>query len=147
MILDHIGNSSKYTRIDPKFSAVFRFLTELDMSNLPEGRIEIDGEALYAIVVDMDGKGKAGTRLETHKKYIDIQYQVEGTDCIGWTAIASRISGSGYDPEQDVEFYDSVSDVWINVPKGCFAVFYPEDAHAPLGGKGHQKKIVIKIAV
>ncbi|HPY90089.1 MAG TPA: YhcH/YjgK/YiaL family protein [Lentisphaeria bacterium] len=34
---------------------------------------------------------------------------------------------------------------WFPVRPGCFAIFYPEDAHAPCCGQGVCRKIVLKI--
>jgi beta-galactosidase beta subunit len=35
---------------------------------------------------------------------------------------------------------------WVAVPPGSFAIFFPHDAHAPLGGEGRVKKAVVKVA-
>jgi hypothetical protein len=46
-----------------------------------------------------------------------------------------------------VEFYTDRPTLWIPVSSGRFAIFYPEDAHAPLGTDAFVHKIVIKVAV
>jgi beta-galactosidase beta subunit len=35
----------------------------------------------------------------------------------------------------------------VSVPRGSFAIFFPEDAHAPLAGRGALTKAIVKIAV
>jgi YhcH/YjgK/YiaL family protein len=52
-----------------------------------------------------------------------------------------------YDPQKDIAFFADRPDTWIHVPAGRFAIFFPEDAHAPLGGLGLLKKAVVKIAL
>jgi biofilm protein TabA len=146
MILDHIHNSSRHTAAHPGFAESFAFLRGLDLTRLSAGRIEISGDRLYALVVDADGKGRAGANLETHGRYIDIQYQAAGTDCIGWSS-AVKLNGKGYDAAKDIEFYAATAESWITVPAGCFAIFFPEDAHAPMGGEGRQVKVVVKVRV
>jgi beta-galactosidase beta subunit len=34
----------------------------------------------------------------------------------------------------------------VAVPPAHFAIFFPEDAHAPLAGRGMLKKAIVKIA-
>lgn len=43
-------------------------------------------------------------------------------------------------------FFDRPA-TWLAVSRGVFAVFYPEDAHAPLASLGPIHKAVVKIAV
>jgi beta-galactosidase beta subunit len=47
----------------------------------------------------------------------------------------------------DIEFYANSPTVWLAVPAGSFAIFFPDDVHAPLGTDGFIHKIVIKVAV
>ena len=52
-----------------------------------------------------------------------------------------------YDPETDVELFNDTPSAWVDVEAGCFAVFFPEDAHAPGCGKGEFHKVVVKVSV
>jgi beta-galactosidase beta subunit len=45
----------------------------------------------------------------------------------------------------DIGFVKDQPTLWIPVPPGSFAVFFPEDGHAPLAGDGPLRKIVLKI--
>jgi len=36
---------------------------------------------------------------------------------------------------------------WCPVPAGSFAVFFPEDAHAPMVSDGEVHKVILKVAV
>jgi biofilm protein TabA len=144
MILDKLENGKLYYAMHPKFKKAFAFLKKLDMSGLQAGRIEIDGDQLFAIVVDDNGKGQDNAKPETHNKYIDIQYQVSGSDNMGVEARES-MRGLGYDAERDLEFYDGKTRMWINTAPGHFAIFFPSDIHAPMGGTGRQVKVVVKV--
>lgn len=146
MILDRLANHARYAGLHPGFPEAFAFLAALDIRTLPRGRVEIAGERLYAVVVDEEGRGEAGVRLETHRRYIDIQYQVSGSDRIGWAAAGDR-PGAGYDPGKDVEFHAGDPEAWVTVPPGRFALFFPADVHAPLGGTGRLVKVVVKVKV
>jgi len=146
MILDSLPNLRRYTALHPAFGAAADYLAAIKPEQLVAGRAPIDGDRLYAMVVDAEGKGEAGARLETHRDYLDIQYQVAGTDRIGWSPSAG-LTGEGYNPERDLEFHAGRPAAWVDVAPGHFAIFFPADAHAPLGGSGRLLKVVIKIKV
>lgn len=146
MILDRMENRERYVGLHGAFGEAFAFLAALDPAGLKAGRIDIDGPRIYAVVVDGDGKGEAAARLETHRQYIDIQYQVAGTDHIGW-APAAGLPGEGYRADNDIEFHPAAPETWVNTPPGRFAVFFPSDAHAPMGATGRLLKVVVKVRV
>jgi YhcH/YjgK/YiaL family protein len=148
MIVDSLENARRYFAVHPGFEPAFKFLQDLGQSAIKEGRSEVEGSRLYALVVKGKGKGKASTRLETHNRYIDIQFTVSGVDLVGWEQRAvCRPHSEGYDPSKDVEFYRNNSASWVAVPANCFAIVFPEDAHAPMGTEGPVDKVVMKVAV
>ncbi len=148
MILDALENSDRYFGIHEGFRKAFEFLSQADIGKLAPGRVEIEGERLYAIVSKGPGRGRREARLETHRKYIDIQYVVSGVDMMGWNpAEACRRPAGPFDAENDIGFYDDDPVTWIAVHSGSFAVFFPEDAHMPLLSAGEIHKIVVKVEV
>jgi YhcH/YjgK/YiaL family protein len=117
-------------------------------TELPEGRIELDGELIYAMFGNGTGKPLDKARTETHRRYIDIQYVVSGTDFIGWMPVSGCHLSEGYNDAKDVEFYPNRPDLWFRLESGQFAIFLPHDAHAPMANEGQPvRKIVVKVAV
>ena len=57
------------------------------------------------------------------------------------------MSGTGYVEKQECELFEKEPDVWFSLFPGNFAVFYPEDVHAPLAADEGEKlhKIVVKV--
>lgn len=148
MITDALANAERYFGLHPGFEAAFAFLRRPGIARLVVGRHEVAGARLCASVGRDQGRGRRGARLEAHRRYIDIQFTVEGAERIGWSELASCRAGSqGYDAERDLEFFEGKPARWIDVPPGHFAVFFPEDAHAPLAGRGAVHKVVVKVAV
>lgn len=148
MILDALKNADRYAPLHHAFARGFEFLRTTDLASLAAGRTAISGDAIYAVVVRSDGAGKSGTKLETHRKYIDIQFALRGADLIGWTNVAELAGrGGGYDAANDCELFDVPPRLWVEVPPGHFVIFFPEDAHAPMGATGPLHKIVVKVAV
>ena len=148
MILDTLSNSARYAGMHPGFARAFEFLAATDLAALPPGRHDIDGDRIYVSIDHKDGRGEDGARLEAHRRYIDIQYTIDGNELIGWMPLA-RVSSpdGGFDETKDIGFFADRPSTWISVPPGSFTIFFPHDAHAPLAGRGHLKKAIVKIAV
>jgi YhcH/YjgK/YiaL family protein len=148
MILDQLQNCKRYVAVHPGFKTAFEFLNRHDLADLAAGRHPIDGEKLYALVMRENGKGKNIAKLETHQLFIDVQFTVTGIDYIGWKpAVECTSEADGYNSEKDIAFFKDRPETWLSVPKDTFAVFFPEDGHAPLGGTGPIHKVVVKVPV
>jgi len=148
MVLDTLGCAERYAGLHPRFAEAFRYLASTDLAALPTGRTDIDGDRLFVILDRKDGRGRGGARLEAHRRYIDIQFTIEGDEEIGWTPLASCAAPDGsFDETKDILFFGDAPSAWVRVPPGSFAIFFPEDAHAPLAGHGALVKAIVKIAV
>ncbi len=148
MILDTLKNGGRYLGIHEGFRKAFAFLSQVDPEHLSPGRVEIDGQRLYAMVSRGRGRSRREARLEVHGRYIDVQYVVAGVDMMGWKpALACRRPAGPFDAEKDIGFFDDDPEAWIAVYPGAFAVFFPEDAHLPLVSAGEISKIVVKVAL
>jgi len=147
MILDHLENSTSYLPLNPLFAKAFAFLSRPDLKELLPGKYEIDGERLFAIVVDEPGRERAASTLEIHEKYVDIQYVVAGTDEMGWKprALCAEPAGA-YDREKDAQFFHDRPDAWLPVRAGSFAIFFPQDAHTAMVAGGNIHKVIVKVA-
>ena len=148
MILDHLENMHKYLKIHPAMMAVLEFLETVDLDGFTSGRREISGDKIFALAITGQGRGLAEAKLEANKKYIDIEYSVSGIDNIGWKPLSRCCCPQGeYDSESDVTFFSDAPDTWFGLVPQTFAVFFPEDAHAPLAVNGLLHKIVIKLLI
>jgi biofilm protein TabA len=148
MIFDVLANADRYAGLHPLFPRAFAFLRENDLLAWAPGRYAIEGEALFAIVEEADGRSRADAKLECHRKYIDIQLVLQGNDEMGWKPLHDcREPVDGYSDKRDIAFFHDAPASWIAVPAGAFCVFFPEDAHVPLVGAGSICKVVLKIAV
>jgi YhcH/YjgK/YiaL family protein len=148
LILDIAANCQRYRSLHPLFERGFRFLADTDLRGLAHGRHDVDGDRMYLLIDHTRGRLRDGARLESHRRYIDVQYTIEGEEEIGWVPLVSCGPPSeGYDAGKDVAFYDVRPVTWLAVPAGMFAIFFPEDGHAPLAGRGAVKKAILKITV
>jgi len=145
MIFDQLGRAG---RADPRLAAAFAFLAGRDFSADPPGRIELQGDALYALVQEYTTKPAEAGQWEAHRRYIDVQYLVRGCERIGFAPVETLQAGA-YIPEKDFLPLSGPGSS-LDLSAGYFAVFYPEDAHMPgLAVKGPEsvKKVVVKVRV
>ena len=148
MVLDRIVRAAQYAQLHPAFARAFEYLRTIDLAALTPGRHEVDGDEIYLSVDHVDGRGRDGARLEAHRQHIDIQLTLAGIEQIGWRPLAACEQPDGpFDPGRDIGFYRDRPETWLVVPPGTFAIFFPEDAHAPLAGNGAVRKAIVKIRV
>ena len=146
MISDKLENAEKYYSMHPAFARAFEYLRTPGLDTLSVGRHDIDGDKMYCLVDDRQGRTKEEAVLEAHRQYIDIQYVISGPETFGLKPTASCTDiKTPYKP--DIIFYNDVPETWQTLPSGSFAIFMPEDAHAPLVSDGQVHKAVIKVLI
>jgi biofilm protein TabA len=148
IIINKLQHAERYFNMHPAFEKAFEFLRQKGLAELPAGRHEIDGDRLYCIISKGPGRSRSEAKLEAHRKYIDIQYVIAGTDEMGWKPTADcKVIDTEYDTDKDIMFFKDQPDSWTPVPAGSFVIFFPQDAHAPLVSRGEIHKVVLKVAV
>lgn len=148
MIVDSLSSASKYTSLHPLFAKAFEYINNTDLTTLEDGKFDIDGDNIRGIMASKNGMTAAESiaKFECHNKHIDIQICIKGNETIGWKPRPSCVSQRGeYNTEKDVLFYDDAPDMYFNLTDNQFAIFYPEDVHAPMIAEGQVKKLVLKI--
>jgi biofilm protein TabA len=151
MIVDTIENASKYFSVHPLFAKAFEYIAATDLANIEIGKYDI-AEGLKAIFSDKNGMSAAESiaKFECHNKNIDIQLCIRGKETIGWKPRQNCTIPKGeYNPEKDVCFYDDAPDMYFQLTNGQFAIFFPEDVHAPMiAADEHSiRKLVIKVKI
>ena len=129
MILDKISNATLYNGLHPDFEKVFRFIKENDLATIELGKHSIDDDQVFVVVMEYDTQTTEECKAETHKKYIDIQYMIEGAEHIGVKSLHDEIPTTPYNQEGDFMFYTLENLPTIQLHKEHFAIFYPDDIH------------------
>ncbi|MBU3217967.1 YhcH/YjgK/YiaL family protein [Clostridium estertheticum] len=151
MIFGDIKNINDMEKVLPKsIIKVINYLKESDFLSMKPGVYKIEGEDIFAQVVDITTREKAEVNPEVHKKYIDVQFSVEGKEKIGF----ARDTGNNEVledllNEKDIKFYKSIDDeIDLIMNKGSFVVLFPNDVHRPgclIGGHCLIRKVIVKI--
>ena len=140
MILDSLENSKRIECIHPLFKQAFDYVKSTDFSKMEDG--------FTVSIASLFGKEKSEAAIETHKKFIDIQFPLLGVEKIGWKPGDQLQEESvSYNEEQDIAFYIDKPTAYTKIYPGQFAIYFPEDGHAPGIGQGNIRKVVIKIPI
>jgi YhcH/YjgK/YiaL family protein len=151
MISDRIENNWIYFNEKSRPYIGFKFITEVFNQDTPDGRYNIKGPDLYALVQSYMTEAPENKKLESHRRYIDVQYIVSGKEVIGWLPTEGLKAMTPYSEEKDVVYYhNSECMSHLVLTPGMFAVFYPHDAHRPgcfLDKPEQVRKIVVKVKI
>ena len=150
MIYDHISNIHLYQSLSPEIAAGLNFLAHA-APDLQEGS--------YTLLSDTHAGVQAYTTrkvnengFEAHRKYIDIQFLLQGREEIRVRPLTSLSVTQLYDDSRDVLFAadDGAPSIHLPLGDGFFVILYPQDAHTPqlaLNQPQLVKKVVVKVPV
>ena len=151
MIKDSRSNIKWYKGLSANMDLALEYLKEIGNDSFQEQRVDLKGDEVFALYQTYETKDIAEAKIETHEKYIDIQYMLSGEEIIRVADRAELRDSGGYSDEEDIEFWAMDSKGMDVVLKpGDFTVLFPQDGHAPRlnsGAPGTVRKVVIKVAV
>lgn len=152
MIFSKLTAKDPLTAYPKAIRQALEFIQKTDWKAIENGKHPIDGDKMFANVMDMTTRPFEGSHPEIHEKYIDLMYWPEGGEKIGVAPYLGVEPILESRPENDIAFLASVDgESVLTATEGCFGVFFPWDAHRPglfLGdGPAVSRKCVVKISV
>jgi len=153
MIKDNLQHIDYYNYLSPGIYYGLKYLKNTDFSTMENGKYEIKEGKVYAIVQDYDTNPEIEGRFEAHKKFVDIQFIIEGEEQIFVGNLEEFEESIPYDEEKDICFLIPKSDAKIEPVKlipGEYVILTPKDVHMPsifVEESKHVKKVVLKIIV
>lgn len=131
----------------------FTFLETLGPMTPVQDYLPLRGDAIFARVMRYDTKTPERAIVEAHRRYIDIQMSLLGSEGMRWYAPETLTVKTPYDAEKDAEFYENGAHPQghvENVPGLC-TILFPEDPHMPQltldGACAPVLKVVVKLRV
>lgn len=145
MVIDTIENLEKYVSLNPLFKDVVEFIKFNRLDDLEVGKHAIKGADLFVNIQIAKGKSKDIALLETHKKMIDIQIPLSAPETYGYTPLCD-LPEAEYNEEKDITKYVGEANTYVTCKPGEFAIFFPQDGHAPcISGEAEIKKAIFKV--
>jgi len=150
MIVTDLKHVDHQIAMTPALGKAIAFLRCPDLHTLADGKVEIDGDRVFAIVQRYATMKSDTPKFEYHRTYIDVQFIVSGEEVIGWTPVERMEITEPYIADMDICFGSVEKGKWtpVYLQAGQLAVLWPEDGHAPKLAAGESAavmKIVVKI--
>lgn len=136
--------------LSEKIKEALAVIEQVDFDAAEPGKHVVNDDFFY-LVQSYETKAPEAGRHEAHKKYVDIQYLVEGKERIDLAPAEKMDVEEAYDEERDVVFFKEPSQATtVVLTGGGYAILYPEDSHKPglsADGAVPVKKIVGKVRI
>ncbi len=149
MVIDKLQNSTLYENLGDRIKKAFNYLKGTDFSKTANGKYEIQGNDIFAIVNEYNTKDATEGKLESHRNYLDVQYVAKGVEQIGYVPFNNQKPDIDYNKENDISFYSGEKS-FTKLEEGMFAIFFPTDIHMPgikLDTPVKVKKVVVKVKI
>ena len=144
---DPVEFATQYHKEKSRWDKAFTWMATHDVATLAPGRYEIDGTHCFANVQDAVLKTAKNVNIESHKKYIDLQWCVTGVERYGIVNAKDAIIKVPYKP--DVMYWNTDKIKYVNSNPHMFFLFFPKNYHRacvlPKGGIDKIRKVCIKI--
>ena len=149
MVYDKIENIEIYKGLSDDIYECLKFLKKAT-PDLACGVHEFSSR-VKAIVSEYETKAVNENGYEAHKKFIDIQYLLKGTEKNCCLPIEKLKVTKPYKEEIDAAFYEAeVPAQKLLLGDGFFAIYWPQDGHMPCwnaDGAETVKKVVVKVEI
>lgn len=155
MIIDMLKNLCNYPQFTKYTDTITEFVKRVE-TGLPDGRYDLDGNKLFALVQHYTTKPASEGRFEAHEKYADLQYIVSGREYIYSDYTDNLEIEEDCRPNSDIFFLKSANASDSScmaeyscslIRSGTFGYYAPSDAHMPgiqVGAESTNCKIVFK---
>ncbi|MDE6560400.1 MAG: YhcH/YjgK/YiaL family protein [Muribaculaceae bacterium] len=119
----------QYSKNKEQWNAMFRWLEETDLLAIPGGKHPIEGTSLVVSVEDSKNGPLEKRQSESHRKKIDFQYAVKGTERFGIIDHETSTPNCEYKPDVIHYDYDQSKAKFYDSTPDKFFLFFPEDWH------------------
>ena len=148
-LTNSVADSARFEYLGPNFRTAFAFLRKTDLSKLPTGKVEIDGENVFAYVSEPELKPFGTGKCEVHRAYVDIHVPIAGSETIGTFTMTEKELALPFNVKDDYALFEAKTEP-LTLNPGEFAAFFPPlGAHNPgctLEKAGRKnKKICVKV--
>ena len=127
--IDTLSFAEHYKRYPERWKLAFDYLSSVKKDSLIVGK-KFLSEDVFVSVDEYRTKKKEDVLFESHRRYIDLQYVMEGEEYIGFSRYPVK-EVVPYNVERDITFYNANIEQLLKADAGHFFIFFPTDLHQP----------------
>lgn len=150
MIVDQINNYGLYIGKNEKIDRAISYIKEMDFKNLEPKMYEVDGYEIFFNLIEYETKEEEERFWESHKKYIDLHFILEGKEFIGYEQFNRMKVKENYHEADDYYLLEGNLQSKVLLQKDDFMILYPEDVHMTalkVDELERVRKVVFKIKI
>lgn len=136
--------------IDKRLADAVHYITTLEKNKLEIGTYKVNDNFYYS-VQEYYTKPQSECLLESHKKYVDIQWIVEGVEAIEMVDISRLQVEKIYSKDKDIMYWKVIPNMMrVVLKEETYIVLYPDNAHMgciSIENPVRVKKIVGKVKI
>lgn len=149
MIYDKLTNAKRYLGFSANLDTALRFIAEHDLNELPLGKTAILDDQVFVNVMMADAGPLGEKRFEIHKKYMDIQIDIFGTERID-IGDSNDMNVLEFNADGDIGFVNCNTLTECTMGPGNFIICMADEPHKPgiaTCANVSLKKCVIKVHI
>ena len=149
MIIDRIENASKYYALGSGIAEALEYIKDNNLRGIAPGSYDICTGKIKMIVNEYVQSCNDHVRLEAHRKNIDVQYWVSGSELMGYAPLLNQPVLEAYSEEKDCGHFAAEAS-FSKLEPGMFAIYFPNDLHTAVIDEdcnSQVRKIVFKVSV
>ncbi len=132
---------SQYHKNKALWDKLFTWLGSHNLETIEAGQYAVDGEHCFVKVSDVMTRPLDKCGIESHRRYIDLQYVAKGTERFGRIKNMSDATPKApYKP--DIINYTSDKVKYMNSRPDIFFLFFPSNLHVAMGQAGAEPEQV-----
>lgn len=149
MLFSRVDHAEENDYLSERMRKAFEFLRESDLETLPLGRNEIDGDDVFANVMEYETAPAETKSYEAHRAYYDVHCVVFGEEFVRCVPVEGLTASTEFDVESDFALYDydgPSTSVLLRAGEICVTAI--EDAHKPgccVAAPAKVRKVVVKV--
>lgn len=130
MIFDQLNAIKNYMGISHNLDTAIEFILSHDLHELPLGKTEIDGSAVFLNKMEANAASAESKQFEVHRNYMDIQIDLSGTERID-TGKRVPYDTFEYHADNDIGFTDAPFLASCILGPGNFTICMTGEPHKP----------------
>lgn len=129
MIVDQLINFDLYKGKNEKIDQAIDYIKNNNFEGLVPKTYEVEGDDLFFNLIEYETKAVEDRFWESHKRYIDLHYILEGTEFIGYEQFGRMNIKETYNAADDYFILEGSLHSKVQLQKGDFMICYPDDVH------------------
>ncbi len=148
MIIDRIENAYRYFALEPGIKMAFEHLLKTDLTAFEPGSYPLK-DKIRMLIFDSEQTNTDRITMEGHRRNIDVQYWVSGSELMGYAPLQSQSLIAPFNEEKDYGNYEADAS-FTRFEPGMFAIYFPTDLHTAVTDEkctSAVRKVVYKINI